>query len=195
MAVEQNNSGNSKLKYMKLEQFAKSKTEANKDYLRPYSELQNIKTININSLVSDSDLKESKEKHKAYEEQQQKLLEEKQQKEKMANNIKNIEKELEKLPKEVNIQIVENFISKYPDYEKLDEIKTKLQNIKDNLTQDKHSEVNKKFDSALKVLQSKKNNQKQYKKELDKFLKKWSAEKNNKKSPYILDKLKKLQKS
>jgi len=28
------------------------------------------------------------------------------------------------------------------DYEKLDEIKTKLQNIKDSLTQDKHSEVN-----------------------------------------------------
>ena len=123
MAVEQNNSGNSKLKYMPLEQYAKNKTEANKDYLRPYSELQNIKTININSLVSDSDLKELKEKHKAYEEQQQKLLEEKQQKEKMANDIKNIEKELEKLPKKVNIQIVENFITKYPDYEQLEDIK------------------------------------------------------------------------
>jgi len=41
-------------------------------------------------------------------------------------------------------------------------------------------------------LQSKKGNQKQYKKELGKFRKKWSSEKNNKKSPYILDKLKDL---
>jgi hypothetical protein len=194
MAVEQNNSGNSKLKYMQLEQFAKHKTEANKDYLRPYSELQNIKTININSLVSDSDLKELKEKQKAYEEQQRRLLEQKQQKEKMANDIQNIEKELEKLPKEVNIQIVENFINKYPDYEKLDEVKTKLQNIKDILIQDKHSEVNSKFDSALEALQSKKGKPKQYQKEFDKFIKKWSAGKNNKGSEYIIEKLKEIKK-
>jgi CRISPR-associated protein (TIGR03986 family) len=173
-----------KLKYLKLDPDEKINEfvdkKKNKECLPKVSEMFDIGNDYPNSLLTQEILEQIKREEE--EKKEQKLFDDK---------LSDVNDELQK-GKECNIQIVENFINKYPDYEKLDEIKTKFQNIKDNLTQDKHSEVNKKFDSALKTLQSKKGNQKQYKKELDKFLKKWSAEKNNKKSPYILDKLKNL---
>jgi len=60
MATEQNNSGNSTLKYMKLDEFAKNKT-GNKDYLRRYTKLNNIKTIKAKSYISQEDLAKLKE--------------------------------------------------------------------------------------------------------------------------------------
>ena len=52
MASEQKNEGSSKLKYMPLLEFAKNKTGTNKDYLRNYTALDNIVTVNIKSFLS-----------------------------------------------------------------------------------------------------------------------------------------------
>jgi CRISPR-associated protein (TIGR03986 family) len=173
-----------KLKYLKLDPDKKINEfvdkKKNKECLPKVSEMFDIGNDYPNSLLTQEILEQIKREEE--EKKEQKLFDDK---------LSDVNDELQK-GKECNIQIVENFINKYPDYEKLDEVKTKLQNIKDILIQDKHSEVNSKFDSALEALQSKKNNQKQYKKELDKFLKKWNKKQENKKSPYILDKLKKL---
>ncbi|MEA2092133.1 MAG: TIGR03986 family CRISPR-associated RAMP protein, partial [Campylobacterota bacterium] len=51
MATEQNNSGSSKLIYMSLKKFADSKS-SDKDYLRLYSELENINTNSVQTLLS-----------------------------------------------------------------------------------------------------------------------------------------------
>jgi CRISPR-associated protein (TIGR03986 family) len=191
------------LEYMELTDFAKEKNDSN--YLHRYIELDGVtikecKSIidkdNIDSYLDDVAVfkqreKLREEKRKQEEEEKKRRKQEKEKQNLMNKEALKVKDELAKKPKEVNIQIVENFIKNYSDYEKLDEIKIKLQNIKDSLTQDKHSEVNKKFDSALKVLQNKKGNQKQYKKALDKFLKRWCSERNNRKSPYILVKLEK----
>ena len=54
MAMEQNNSGNSKLRYMKLTEFADNKSKT-KDYLRSYSKLENIKTLQPLSLIGEEE--------------------------------------------------------------------------------------------------------------------------------------------
>jgi hypothetical protein len=201
MATPQNDNN---LEYMELTDFAKKKNDRN--YLHRYINLNGVTKKECKSIINKTNIDSylddvavfkqrerlKQERAKQEEEEKKKIKQEKAKQDLMNNEAQKIQIELSKPSKEINIQIVENFISNYSDYEKLDEIKTKLQKIKNNLTQDKHSEVNSKFDNALRALQSKKGNQKQYKKELDKFLKKWGAEKNNKKSPYILKKIKKI---
>jgi CRISPR-associated protein (TIGR03986 family) len=51
MATEQDNKDNSELRYMKLEEFAANKT-GNKDYLRNYTALKNIRSVSPTSLLS-----------------------------------------------------------------------------------------------------------------------------------------------
>ncbi len=68
MATEQNNSGNSKLKYMELKAFASNKT-GDKDYLRNYTELNAIEEINLTSLVTDDELDEIKKQRELLEAQ------------------------------------------------------------------------------------------------------------------------------
>jgi CRISPR-associated protein (TIGR03986 family) len=58
MATEQNNIGNSKLAYMKLEEFAENKKRDNQSYLKYYSELKNIDETTVVSLISQDDLEE-----------------------------------------------------------------------------------------------------------------------------------------
>ena len=105
MVVEQNNNGNSQLKYMSLEQFANNKTEKNKDYLRSYTELQNIESINIKSLVSQDDLDEIK-----IQKQQEK--QEKQEAERKANLEQEKEKQrklkTQKVEKAQNLVLLKN---------------------------------------------------------------------------------------
>jgi len=191
MAIEQNNSDNSKLEYMSLTKFADSKSK-DKDYLRLYSQLDYININTVKTLLSSEEIANLDKFNKDFQEKEKKFKEEKREKEKKEDELEKIQKELLKLPNEINLQIVENFINNYPDYEEIEDIKTKLSNIKDSLVNNKHLETNKKFDSAYDALQKKKSNPKQYKKELDKFIKKWKAEKNNKKSPYILKTLENL---
>jgi len=113
---------------------------------------------------------------------------------------KAIEKDKKEFQRELNIvnnsediNILQNFINKYSDYEKIDEITEKRDKLQKNQENNKHQKVNESFKSSFEALQNKKGNQKQYKKELDKFIKKWKAPKNNKGSEYISNLLKELQ--
>jgi hypothetical protein len=187
MATPQNNNN---LEYMKLIDFAKEKNDRN--YLHRYIELNGVTVKNCATLINQENLQSYLNDVIIFKEREKQREEAKQERAKqdlINKEAQKIKDELKKSSQEVNIQIVENFITKYPDYEQLEDIKTKLQDIKESIIQDKHSKINSKFDNVLKVLQSKKGNQKQYKKELDKFIKRWGAEKNNRKSPYILKKL------
>jgi len=83
MTTEQNNSENSKLKYMELREFGSNKT-GNKDYLRNYTELNNIKEKNLTSLVSDIELDERKKQRELLEAQAIKEEQDKKEAEKKA---------------------------------------------------------------------------------------------------------------
>jgi CRISPR-associated protein (TIGR03986 family) len=170
MTTEQDDSN---LVYMQLKDFANEKKA--KNYLYRYVNLNGVTTKETNSIIEIDDIESYLTNVKIFKEREK---------------SKKIVQELSKPSKEVNIQIVENFITKYPEYKMTQEFKNKLQEIRDNLAQDKYREVNKKFDNAYNALQKKKSNQKQYKKELDKFIKKWSADKNNKGSEHIKERLK-----
>jgi CRISPR-associated protein (TIGR03986 family) len=189
MATEQVNGGNSQLKYMELEGFAKSKSQ-NKDYLRSYTALDNISTIDVKSLISSDDLEaltvlqeERKEAERLRKKNEEKELI-------FQNELTALSDEFNK--EEVNPQIIQNFIKKYPYYEKIDEIKTKKEQIENRRTDNKYKEVDGKAKSAYDVLQKKKGNPKQYKKELGKFIKKWSEKKNHKGSKYISELIEEL---
>jgi len=179
MATEQNNSGNSKLQYMELKQFSDSKSK-NKDYLRPYTELNNITIVKPTTFIDTQTLESLKQEHQEAIKRQEKLLEKKQMQEKFHN-------ELSEVQKSDNIQIIENFIQKYPDAKEVEELKSKLYDLKNNQKEQKFDAVNKKAQAAWEAVVAKKSNQKQYKKLIEKFITKWSKEKENKKSEYILN--------
>ena len=101
-------------------------------------------------------------------------------------------KRLEEANETDNVQIIQNFIDKYSEYDKLDEIIAKKEQIEKSKKEDRHREVNEKAKNAYNALQAKKGNAKQYQKEKEKFIKKWKAEKNNKGSQLILDLINKL---
>jgi len=200
MATEQDNEESSELRYMELKEFATHKSR-DKDYLRNYTALDNIKTVTPHSLISEEDLErlkvlqeEKKREEKLREEQKEielKLQEEKEKEEKAFNReLTIVNNELEK--DEVNLQILQNFIEKYPNYEKIDEIKSKKDEIENSQKANRYKEVNEKAKSAYEALQKKKGNQKQYLKEKAKFIKKWSEKKNHKGSDYILQLIEKL---
>lgn len=67
MATEQDNKGDSLLKYMELQAFGKAKT--NKEFLDKYSFLDNIKTIKVKSLLSNNDLASIKQIQEYYKQQ------------------------------------------------------------------------------------------------------------------------------
>jgi len=184
MATPQTNQGNSQLKYMKLDDFANNKSKT-KDYLRNYSQLNNIKSVKISTLISKADLDKLREKNELLEKERiaKAIEKEKQQK---------FNLELEDVKQTQNIQIIDNFIKKYPDCEPIDMIIDKLNNLKKEQENNKDNEVNKKFDSAYKALENKKSKPKQYQKELDKFITKWNKKQNHKNSKYILEFLKDL---
>lgn len=149
MATEQNNSGSSALKYLKLEQFAKSKSK-DRDYLRCYSELENIATVFVNTLIDENDKKELEIRNKEYEEKQKEYeLKRKQKKEhdEMFELVKSSE----------NIDFVESFISKYPDSQNIEDAKSRIEFIKsqeDKAREEKEQEeANEQWQKVLKVEQ------------------------------------------
>ena len=183
MATEQNNSDSAELKYMSLTQFADSKSK-DKDYLRLYTKLDNINTTTVKSFISQSDLDKLKVENKLFLKQEndkkEKIEEEKKFLFKLANLNYN------------DVNALNNFIKDNSDYEKIDKIIAKRDDLEKSQQANKFVKVDESAKKAYELLQTKKGNQKQYQKELDKFLKKWNAEKNNKKSPYILELVKKL---
>lgn len=200
MASEQNNAENSALKYMKLTEFANCKSKS-KDYLKLYTELNNIKTVSVHSLVTEeerealkvvqaerADAEKVREEEKKRQEEEQKAVEEAQ---------KEFNEELEYVLKTDNMQVVGNFIEKYPGCNEIAEVlsvKKKLDKIENDKKANKHAEVDAKAKATWTLVEKKKGNKKQFDKEKDKFLKKWKAEKNNKGSEYILELVKKLDK-
>ncbi len=199
MATEQENQGSSKLRYLELKEFSKNKS--GKYSLKNYTELDNIKMVSVQSLVSTAELeklkalqsqKEEEERQRA--EAQEKAVKEAEEKAKQKllfnNELKVVLDELEK--EKGNLQIIQNFIDNYQDYEKIEEIKTKKETIEKEKKDNRHKEVNDKVDKAYEALQKKKGNQKQYEKEKGKFVKKWSKAQENKGSEYILEMLKSL---
>jgi CRISPR-associated protein (TIGR03986 family) len=151
----------------KINKFVDAKKE--KDCLPKCSELFNIGDNYPKSLIDDEVLNIYKEEKK------------KKEKEKI------FQKELNFILNSDNPQTLQNFIEKYPDYEKINEIKSKKEKIEKAKKDDRHKDVNEKFDRAYEALQKKKGNQKQYLKEKDKFVKKWNKEKEHKGSSYILE--------
>ena len=125
MATEQSNSGNSKLKYMELEQFANSKSR-DKDYLRPYTELDNINTVSATSLISEADL-EALRVRQAERKEQELVLQEKRKKEEQHR------KEWEIVYKSTTLATIENFIAKYPETMFLKTAQEKIADIKNSL--------------------------------------------------------------
>ena len=147
MATEQVNSGNSKLKYMELEGFANSKSKS-KDYLRSYTALDNISTIDVKSLISSADLEalkviqeERKAKEKAYQEQLKKEQEH--------------EKEWEIVYDSSNIATIESFVRKYPESKYLKTANEKIEALKEEIEKLKLLEGQKeaidKWEAVLKV--------------------------------------------
>jgi len=168
MATEQSNTKNSKLEYMKLEDFAKHKTEKSKDILQRYSRLDNIQTTQLNSLVTSEDL-EALEKQKNAQEEQKKF-----------------QHDLQLVRESQNIQQLENLITKHPDYEKLDELKTMLVEWKKAQESNKHQKVNETAQKAWDGIHEPKYSSK-LQKSLQSFIKKWEAKKNNKGSEFVLE--------
>ncbi len=93
-----------------------------------------------------------------------------------------------------NVDILQNFINKYPKYERIDDIIVKKDSLIKTQQENKFEKIDESAKNAYETLQKKKGNQKQYKKELDKFIKKWGASKNNKDSKYILGLINELNK-
>ncbi len=194
MATEQKNEGTSKLKYMSLLEFAKNKTGANKDYLRNYTALNNIVTINIKSFLSVDEKKRLKSNRENIliqrEEKIKQEVEIKKQKELQEAKTKKEQEDLEKALNTDNLQTIENFINSYPENVKTEELKAKLHMLQEAQKQNKFAEVNKTAKEQLDktLAQPDKKKRKDF---LEKFIDKWSKEKENKGSEDVLELVKK----
>ncbi|MBU1668185.1 TIGR03986 family CRISPR-associated RAMP protein [bacterium] len=139
MATEQNNSGNSKLKYMKLEEFSNNKSKT-KDYLRCYTELNGINTININTLISQEEKKELEIKNREFLKKQEEYKE-------VRKKQKEHDDEYRVVLRTDNIALIESFISKYDGYsEYIEKAKKLIDDINDKAQKTKAQKVQKEAD-------------------------------------------------
>jgi CRISPR-associated protein (TIGR03986 family) len=184
MATPQDNQGNSKLKYMKLEEFANNKSKT-KDYLRPYTKLDNIKTITVTSLISEEEKSTFLQKREAHK----KRVEEEKIKKKEAEKAKQQQQEQAQKYQEAvesdNPQTIQNFINKYPDDENIQLLQEKLTTMQQAFQSNKHKVAEESALYAFNGLKNKKG--KALNKDRDKFVKKWSAERYNKGSSVVLN--------
>jgi len=165
MATEQPNKGNSKLKYMQLKEFAKNKTDKERDYLRNYTALDNIKSVTVKSLLSDEEIaKVREEKAKAKKEQQ----------------------DLQEALTTDNIQIIKNFIEAYPNHPQTSEFQNRIAEIEKAKLQSQFAEVNEKAQKALEAALSQKNKNVRIK-WVQAWIKKWEKPEENKGSSKILE--------
>jgi len=147
MAREQNNTGNSRLKYMALEQFANSKSK-DKDYLRNYTELDGVETVTPQSFISEEDLEILRAKQTERKEQE-KLLQEKRKKE--AEH----KKEWEIVYESTTLSTIEAFVVKYPESCYIKTAKEKIEEInndaKNKAQEAKTKEAEEKWKAVLNV--------------------------------------------
>jgi CRISPR-associated protein (TIGR03986 family) len=175
MACEQENAKNSSLRYMSLESFRDNKKTDQEDYLRTYTNLENIKTVCAASLITQEDLQEVQ--------RQKEMMQAEQKAQAEANAFL---MELEETLSSNNIQKMDNFINKYPDKEQMQQVKEVRDALAQAQEQDKFSKVN---ESALNAWDSIHDPKyaKTIKKSLESFINKWAEQKNNKGSEYILE--------
>jgi len=162
-----------KLKYLKLDPDKRinefTDMKKNKDCLPKVSQLFDMKDNYPKTMITPEILEEMK------------LINEKLTKKKAFNT------ELLVIEKSDNIQSIENFINKYPEYELIAKLTTKKEALQKEQELNKFQKVDADAKAAWDELQKKKSNVKQYEKLRDKFIKKWEAKKNNKGSEFVLD--------
>lgn len=150
MSVEQNNRGDSKLKYMTLnpseniDEFSDNKVEGSKDYLKKYTLLQNIKPISIQSLLNEEEFSEVKTKNKEF------------------LRLEELGIEFTKAKSSNTIQALECFIDSYEESKYTDKAKKIIENIKEKEQKAKKQEAQKEEDEKWKSV---KNADKKYKKQ------------------------------
>jgi hypothetical protein len=166
---------------MPLDEFANNKTGNNKDYLKSYTKLDNIETINLTSLISDDDLKQLQQKQKEYKEKQ-KLFQEQRKKREEHNNEWQIVKETD------NIQVIENFINKYNDYsEHIEEAKQRIIEIEAQQEQEKLQKIEQEIEEKWNSIQ--KLDKKLQESAIKKFLERYSDSKFVPEANKLLDEL------
>jgi len=140
MATEQNNTQNSQLKYMSLTQFADSKSK-DKDYLRNYTELDNIKSVSVQSLISKADLEALKVVQAKREEVEKRDLAE--------------EKAWKIISESINLTSIQNFIKDFPQSRYIPIAKEKIEKIEkakdDEESFKKEQEAGAKWDAVQKI--------------------------------------------
>ena len=135
MSTEQNNTKNSNLEYMKLEDFAKNKTST--QYLKAYSQLDNIKAIFVDSKLCDEDAEHVKNIFEKEREILESLKEQEKKKEQQKRDWENA-----KISN--TIEIFNNFISKYPEcLTEIEQAKKLMEQIKQNQEKLKQEELQK----------------------------------------------------
>ena len=133
MATEQENSGNSALKYMELKGFADHKSK-DQDYLRNYTALRNIQTVTPKTLISQEDLDALRERQAKRKEQEIAL------RKKREEELKH-EQEWEIVYESTNLNTIEAFVKKYPDSKYLDTANKRIAEINKELKQAEQEEV------------------------------------------------------
>lgn len=168
MSIEQTNLGNAKLAYMSLREFAENKTRNNQDYLRFYTSLYGIKTIQMNSFLTQEDKDALLVKR---EEIKQKRLK---------------EQEFESALSSKNIQIIQNFIELHPNHSQLSQLQSRIEDLEKVQQETQFVKVNEDAQKAFTNAntQKDKNKRNQW---LQAWLKKWEDPKNNKGSTVILE--------
>jgi len=162
MATEQENCGNSKLKYMELTEFADHKSDKKgKDFLRNYTMLEGIKSVTPKSLITEADLEALRERQ-IQRAEQEKLRQEQQKREEQHK------KEWEIVYASTNLSTIEAFVSKYPESKYLETAHAKIAEIKEKLLDveqaEAEAEVKAKWEAVQKV------DKKYYKKALEDFI-------------------------
>ena len=147
MATEQENSGNSRLKYMELKAFADHKSK-DQDYLRNYTALQSIRTIQPKSLISQEDLDALRERQVKRKEQEIDLR-------KTREAEAKHQKEWEIVYASTNLSTIEAFVKKYPESKYLKTANKMIEELKKELEELKllegQKEAIEKWEAVLKV--------------------------------------------
>ena len=190
MATEQKNVGNSELKYLELLEFAKNKTGNEPDYLRNYTSLDNIKSVTVKSLLSNEERKSlSSRKEEIAKERAEKARQEiqaKKEKEELEAKIKKENDDFEKALSSSDIQIIKNFIIKYPQNEKISELEFVLHNLEESQNQNKFAKVNQEAKGKWENIHNPAN-KKFLKSALQNFIKIYENSKINEGSEIVLD--------
>lgn len=176
MATEQENTKNSQLVYMKLENFANNKSKS-KDYLRNYTLLDNIKTATVSTLISQEDIEQAKKAKLAQDKAEVLRLEQ-------LKEAKEFEAKLQTVLKSDNIQVLENFITAHPDYAGVDELVQRKKSLQKAQESNKHQKLNDEAQKAWEGIHDPKYI-KGLQKSLQSFIKKWTRK--HKDSEFILE--------